>query len=149
MKTNPKNIKLKNLYWLSGILEGEGCFCYYLSPGIRVGSTDEDIVHRIAKYFQKKVHGPYKYKTNKKSFYYVDIWGIEAINWMKRLYPLMGIRRKEKIKEIINKFKIAPTKGHLKGTGAIPNCHPRRKNYAFKLCRSCYRKMKWKKGEPR
>jgi hypothetical protein len=30
-----------------------------------------------------------------------------------------------------------------------PTCHPERKHYAFHLCRSCYRKMKWSKGEPR
>lgn len=149
MYINPKNIKLKNLYWLAGILEGEGCFSYSCSPGIKIGTTDKDIVDRVAKYFNKKSRGPYKYKINKKDVYYTEIFGIGAIEWMKILYPLMGIRRKQKIKEILKRFKKAPGKGHNKGKGEKPKCHPKRKNYAFRLCRSCYRKMKWAKGEPR
>jgi hypothetical protein len=149
MYINPKNIKNNDLCWLAGILEGEGCFSYSCSPGIKIGSTDKDIVDRVAKYFNRKSRGGYKYKVNKKPVYYTEIWGIAAIEWMKRLYPLMGIRRKQKIKENIIRFKNSPGKGHNKGTGEKPLCHPNRPNYAFKLCRSCYRKMKWAKGEPR
>jgi hypothetical protein len=145
MRTNPKNIKIINLCWLAGILEGEGSFPYQCSPGICIGSTDKDIVERVAKYFDRKIRGAYKYKLNKKPVYYTEIWGIKAIEWMKRLYPLMGIRRKQKIKENLKRFKKAPGKGHNKGKGEKPLCHPLRPNYAFRLCSSCYKKMKRRK----
>lgn len=146
---NPKNIGIYKLYWLVGILEGEGCFSYDCSPGIKVGMTDKDIIQKISKIFNRKMRGPYKYKNNKKEVYYTEIFGISAIEWMKAIYPLMGKRRKNMIRKILNRFKKSPGKGHNKGKGEKPKCHPDRPNYAFRLCRSCYRKMKWVKGESR
>lgn len=52
-------IETKDIYWLAGLLEGEGAFCVRgkLSndgskgayPVIQVGSTDRDVIMRAAK----------------------------------------------------------------------------------------------------
>jgi hypothetical protein len=132
--------------WLAGLLEGEGCFCYYLSPGIVVGMTDSDVLQRVADILGSKVTGPYKYGANKKAVFYVKIWGDKAIEWMEVLLPLMGSRRTSKIKEIFKRRASAPGKGHALGSARIPKCHPDRKHYAFGLCKPCYRKERYKKG---
>lgn len=143
------SIKSNDLHWLAGILEGEGCFCYSCSPGIRMGGTDKDVVDRIGQLLGRHTRGPYKYKANRKSVFYTEIWGSNAVVWMKLLYKLMGTRRKQKITEILSRWNKAPTKAWKAGTGETPNCHPKRRHYAFRLCRSCYRKDKYKKGLPR
>lgn len=131
----------KDICWLAGILEGEGCFCYQCSPGIRVGMTDKDIIERIASLIGHNVRGPYKYRVNKKPVYYTEIWGSKAISWMMTLYCLMGNRRKERIKEIVTRWRLAPTKAHKLGTARVNDCgHTDRKHYAHGLCRSCYKK---------
>lgn len=137
---------LRDLYWLAGLLEGEGCFCYQCSPGIKLGMTDKDVVERVAKLFGRHTRGPYKYKANKKPVYYTEVWGAEAISLMEKVFPHMGHRRAMKINEIWERWQKAPGKGHKLGTGARPTCHPKLKHYAFGMCRSCYRKDKYKNG---
>jgi hypothetical protein len=137
-------VKASDLYWLAGLLEGEGCFC---SPGIKLGVTDRDVVVRVARILERHVRGPYKYGY--KPVYYTEIWAGPAIDWMRKLLPLMGRRRAAKIRSIVARWKKAPGKGHKKGTGARPRCHPNRRHYAFFMCRSCYRKNKWARGLPR
>jgi len=107
---------INNLYWLSGIIEGEGCFTTsiirkkYKLFKIKVDSTDIDIATKVSKmmlgytrlYQTKSI--TLRDKGHKK-LYCVLINGNLAIQWMMTLYPLMGIRRRARIKEIINEWK--------------------------------------------
>ncbi len=143
-------MRLNDLYWLAGLLEGEGCFCYYASPGIQLVMTDRDVVERAAALLDRHVRGPYQQPGNRKATYHTDLWGENAIGWMKKLKPLMGARRTSKIEEILSRWGNAPGRAHKSGTGLTPQCeHPEREHYAFGLCRSCYRKDKYKQGLPR
>lgn len=135
------HIKLEDIIWLSGLLEGEGCFSYACSPTITLGMTDKDIVNRVAILFGKKTRGPYKYSHNKKEVYYTSVCGSMAVSWMMILYALMGERRKQKMSEIINDWKTSSGKGHKLGTGERSNCHPNRRHYARKMCGPCYKKF--------
>ncbi len=128
--------------WLAGLLEGEGCFSYQCSPGIRIGLTDKDIVERVANNLGHHIRGPYKYRINNKPVYYTEIWGSAAIGWMMTLYDFLGERRKQKIKEIIARWKIAKTKAHRLGTARNISCsHLGKRHYAHGLCRNCYQKQ--------
>lgn len=98
--------QFKDIYWLAGILEGEGTFGNYDSSGpvIQINMTDFDVikrVHTILKCTSKISVGNYGNKTT----YTASLNGNKAIGWMFTLYSIMCERRQEKIKEIILKWK--------------------------------------------
>lgn len=97
-----------DLYWLAGILEGEGCFSKGTSKtpnrvAITVVMTDKDIVDRVAKLFNvnwvlKINRGDYKTQWR------TQLRGAKAIKLMHLILPIMGLRRQDKIKEIIQSY---------------------------------------------
>jgi hypothetical protein len=111
-------IQDKDLYWLAGLLEGEGCFSTQtekLSLAISLQMTDEDIVKRVADLFQCKYYRCYSDFSREKGHkpsYKITFRGKRALQWMKTLLPLMGNRRSQKITECIDSFK-------LKGRGIL------------------------------
>lgn len=92
--------------WLAGLLEGEGSFCKP-SPSSKGAScislqmTDEDIVSRVSDIFGVKYHKVKKTKTHFKQSFIVTKRGFGAIQLMKMLKPLMGLRRQQQIEEAI------------------------------------------------
>ena len=119
----------KDLYWLAGLLEGEGSFCKGPpsrpnSCFISIGSTDRDIVEKVALLFNVSVQEEKRRKNARphwKDVFTVRVRGLNAVNIMKQLRPLMGVRRKQQIdiaiecyrpkilrtdKMVINKVKI-------------------------------------------
>jgi len=94
----------KDLYWMIGILEGEGCFharsnhdCRY-PVQIVLRMTDKDIVQKVANYWERGIRG-YNRDKRYRTVYVTTISGTEALKWMQKLYPLMGMRRKEQIQK--------------------------------------------------
>lgn len=99
-------------FWLAGILEGEGYFGiakgistsgkFNLKPSVRVGMTDWDIILKV-----KDVIGYEDIKIRERELpsgkvhYIYDVGGKRSIDLMRLLQPLMGIRRYEAIKEIL------------------------------------------------
>lgn len=105
-----------NLYWIAGLLEGEGCFYYNpkrRSKGsymwIKLAMTDKDVIERAASIMNCNIQGPYtRVGTTHKPVYVATLYGRYAVAWMMTLYTLMGERRKETIKEILLHFKSTP-----------------------------------------
>lgn len=121
-------INLKDLYWLAGILEGEGCFfarkgskikdtkrkkskingTHHTIFGINLYMNDEDVIRRasnIMRPHDNRYHDKAPdYRTNSMGYGF-NVSGKHAIAWMMTLYPLMGNRRKQKIREIITFWK--------------------------------------------
>jgi hypothetical protein len=111
----------ESLYWLAGILEGEGFFGMitdwtggkvYRYPRIGVGMTDKDVIDRISPIFGNKTHtipapgNSHGYLTA----YRAIIVGRSAAEWMRTLYPLMGQRRKHQIDTTLAEYDaIEPT----------------------------------------
>ena len=98
-----------NLYWLAGLLEGEGCFAMRSdghNPIIQLIMTDLDVVIKAA-----QIMGCHKVVKNKqdsrggKALYRTVLYGINAVELMRKLLPYMGKRRTEKIKECILCFE--------------------------------------------
>jgi len=115
------NRSLKDIYWLAGLLEGEGCFSInkrsdgVLNYSIRITSTDYDVIARANRVLSNKntvrnYNEAKHYRRGLKPAYSAGIAGRASIGWMMTLYPLMGERRRTKIKEIINEWKIYSTK---------------------------------------
>lgn len=100
----------KELYWLAGLLEGEGYFQTKkkTSPLIALEMTDEDIMKRVCSligtsYCKPKVRKP----THKQSFK-TTLKGAKAIDLMKQILPIMGERRAQRIRECIDSYTLAP-----------------------------------------
>ncbi len=107
----------KDLYWLAGILEGEGWFgCnkrkykvksgeekIYLDPVVNLQMTDKDIIERAATLIGGSVRTYQSKRTNSKILYRVSVNGRKkAIPLMERLLPIMGERRQNKIRSILS-----------------------------------------------
>ena len=127
-------IKITEIAWLAGILEGEGYFTLIRGryPTIRLGMTDEDVIVKAARLMKRDVT---RYKTS----YIISIGGALAIQWMMTLYPYLGKRRGEQVISIIkfwreSSYKAAP------GMKSMAKCHPDRIVQGYGLCKSCYGK---------
>jgi len=103
---------MKDLYWLAGLIEGEGCFSWKhrrkgnAYPLINLKMNDLDIVQRAHKIFGCGCisKGGNNYGMSKDS-HQLQIVGQAAIDWMVCLYPMMGKRRKIRILEVFNESK--------------------------------------------
>ena len=105
----------RELYWLAGLLEGEGCFGAYrmgnnaLVPIIQLSMTDEEPVSRAAKIMR----GTYKKRSRlepRKPVYRITVAGSRSIPIMMALRPLMSPRRQEKIDECLLAEQTRPGK---------------------------------------
>lgn len=104
------------IYWLAGILEGEAYFSIkdiHSSVGIAVEMTDEDIIKRICIIFGTKYCKPKVRKSTHKQSYKTIVRGAKAVEIMKLIFPIMGDRRKERIKNCIDSYTLKP-RGVLK-----------------------------------
>jgi hypothetical protein len=73
---------------------------------IQVSTTDIDVVQRAADLFGTKL-AVLKNKTGKPMFG-AKVSGATAVGWMMTLYSLMGERRKEKIREVLARWRATP-----------------------------------------
>lgn len=100
-------MKLHDVYWLAGLLEGEGCFGLSGARGsIRIGlnMTDYDTVKRAADLLGTKVR-EVKRLPNRKQVYRTELFSNAAAGWMMTLFPLMGERRQNTMETSLNYWK--------------------------------------------
>lgn len=102
-------MKTEDLYWLAGYLEGEGTFNAggaknsdgeYTSIIVQVSSVDVDVLEKVRRIIDANRVFPVKSSRgsfNKQQMYRVQVAGVEAINLILELRPLMGERRKEQM----------------------------------------------------
>ena len=90
-------------YWLAGLLEGEGSFMrtgerYGRRPIVRVQMTDRDVVARVAAMWGVAVvpGGKQRFEHYKPTFI-AKVSGDRGADWMRRLRPLTGERRRVQI----------------------------------------------------
>lgn len=90
--------------WVAGIIEGEGTICSRPSSMgsnyVEVSMTDEDTIQKLLNTTGfGNVRGPYK-RDNKKLFWIWHVADASSLSYLlDTIYPLMSIRRQEKIKE--------------------------------------------------
>jgi hypothetical protein len=104
----------KSYEWAAGLFEGEGCVSVFEEGkvssgrkvvGIRLNLTDEDTILELKRVAGGLVNGPYTFKTkpNSKPWWSWSINRAEpAYEFLCRIRPYMGKRRKEKIDEALN-----------------------------------------------
>src|SRR6266571_8681010 len=97
---------IKDIAWVAGFLEGEGYFGINgHSVRIYVNQTDKDSVEKLRDIispesnigFQSRKH----YGDKHQDIYRFWCYGTVAVGWMMTIYPMMGKRRKEAIRETL------------------------------------------------
>ena len=103
-----------DLYWVAGLLEGEGCFTIKSRKAgtlrdivILCQMTDEDVLKKLFRLTGVgRLNGPY---TNgprgKRPRWTWAVSGRPAYKLMKSLMPLMGKRRRARICELIRRYE--------------------------------------------
>lgn len=104
-------ITTRNLCWLAGIVEGEGWIGSVAGrPALRVEMTDRDVVERIASMWHpaRQVAARTR-EANRKQLFTAGVHGVSAAGWLMTLYPLLGARRRARIKEVLAPWMARPT----------------------------------------
>ena len=97
----------KDIYWLAGLLEGDGSFSNSNgSPHIQLSMADVDVVKRAQRALRAKRVRSYSRqrhdgRTGPTHWHETRITGTRAAGWMMTLYPLMGQRRQARIRELL------------------------------------------------
>jgi len=102
----------KELAWLAGMVEGEGCIQWTKSgsPHIHISSTDKDVLEKCGRIVRRDVYGPITKATAKKPQYAVRLYGPMAASWMMTLYPMLGERRRSKVREVLAIWRARPVR---------------------------------------
>ncbi len=102
-------MKLSQLGWAAGFLEGEGCFHTGGRISIRAAQVQPDPLYLLQSILGGQVNGPYERKNPKhRPFYDWNLNGCHAIAAMMTIYALMSPKRQASIQRAIAKWKAAP-----------------------------------------
>jgi hypothetical protein len=152
---------VKDLYWLAGIMEGEGSFYMHPEGGrlylrTSLSMTDEDVVARCHEITGVGTFGgPYEGRENAKTYW---TWKIsrqtDAAAVMMTLLPLMGERRSAKIRECLSAWQAVDHPGSNATKTHCAYGHPfdevntmvlqSAKNHGKRVCRSCQTRRRQK-----
>lgn len=107
-------IPTQDIYWLAGLLEGEGYFGYGNGAQIVVKMTDEDVLTKARTIIGLEntsftTHDP---GPPRKRAYVLLINGPKAIGTMMTIFQLMCERRKQKIKKVLESWRRAKGARH-------------------------------------
>jgi hypothetical protein len=102
-----------DFYWLAGLLEGEGSFMSGPpsapnNPRISVAMTDQDIIERVAQLCQTTSQALRSRNEHHKLVYRMLLRGKNAVELMRHLHPLMGIRRQAQINRVLENYVDIP-----------------------------------------
>ena len=134
-------IKIKDVAWLGGLLEGEGSF-YLRSgkyPNIKLAMTDGDTVVKAAVMMKSKI-------CRQGNIWRTDVNGIAAIQWMMTLFPFLNRNRRNNIIKIVRFWREYAYEKAYKGLNIPAVCHPDKQavgsdaNLSDLLCIVCYKR---------
>lgn len=95
---------LNDIYWLAGMIEGEGHFRTVVTnttPVMSFGSSDFDIALRVSTLVDCPIRYHAPKKVHYKPMFRVDVTGRKAVGWMLTLYSILGKRRQQRIRGIL------------------------------------------------
>lgn len=96
-----KHPTLKDIYWTAGFLDGEGTFRFAASTqGVSASQNELEPLEKLQELFGGSI---YKSKNHKCSSW--GLWGARARGLMMTLYLLMGLRRKNQIREALKPWR--------------------------------------------
>jgi hypothetical protein len=106
-------LSITELHWLAGLLEGEGTFMTGppsspRMPILAVNMTDEDVMARLGRIFNRKVQVVRARNVRWRTSYQLRVQGSDAVRWMHLLRPLMGSRRQAQIDRAVASYAPRP-----------------------------------------
>lgn len=105
-------ITTKELYWVAGFLEGEGCFWAQrpsASAMITASQVQRSPLDHLRAVIGGTLRGPKKSSNkNAQMFFIWSIYGVRAAGLMMTLYLLMSPNRRGKIIEVLAEWKKHP-----------------------------------------
>jgi hypothetical protein len=107
------SIRDSELYWLAGLLEGEGSFLAGppsapRSPALQVAMVDRDVIDRVGGLLGVSVMVLPSRRAGWRTAYSVRVRGSHAVLWMTLLRPLMGKRRQGQIDRAVASYAPDP-----------------------------------------
>lgn len=101
------SVSILQIYWLAGLIEGEGCFSYGNHQAtVRVSTTDHDTALRLQSISGLGRVASLPQRPNCKPAW---LWRVtrssEAVGLMMTIYPLLSRRRQNKIREILSQWR--------------------------------------------
>jgi LAGLIDADG endonuclease len=101
-KETIKFMKIKDLYWAAGFLDGEGCFSLHQNKyaQIDVPQKDSQLLYKL-----KNMFGGEVYRRKNGQIFVWSIYGNYAIGLMMTLYTVMSDKRKIEIGNVISIWK--------------------------------------------
>jgi hypothetical protein len=108
-------IAASDLHWLAGLLEGEGTFIAGppsapRTPALAISMVDRDVIERVGQLIECAVNVIPARRSNWRDAYTTRVRGPRAVEWMERLRPLMGERRREQIDRALASYAPDPTR---------------------------------------
>ena len=130
---------MKEIAWLGGLLEGEGCFrlAQEKYPNISVGMTAEDTITKVANMWDTGI-------SHRGNVWVTQVNGSYAIQWMLTLYPFLNKTRRSIIIEAVKFWRKDTFARSSRGIRRMAKCHPDRVVQAYGLCSLCYSKEYYK-----
>jgi hypothetical protein len=95
------------MYWLAGLLEGEGCFTFKRpnKPVVALQMTDEDVMERAHALMGSPPPTHRKpQKEHHKASWVTQVSGQQAVDLMLLVRPYMGTRRQEQIDYAVSSY---------------------------------------------
>jgi len=107
-----------DVYWLAGLLEGEGTFDAHRGkyPRIRLAMTDRDIVGRAASLMDTPIRLAL-HPLPAQPTWHSEISGERAASVMREILPHMGARRSQKIAAVLG---VATFRGNDTPPSSVP-----------------------------
>jgi hypothetical protein len=106
-------IEVKDIYYLAGLFEGEGSFMLrkqrefeYLSMSISM--TDKDVIDKVSLILNFGRRREVNLPSNKIAYGWASNDQSRCAGLMMTLLPLMGSRRKQKIIDCLDRWKLTP-----------------------------------------
>ena len=106
-------LKIKDIAWLAGLMEGEGCFGSWRNGARKkrkmiravISMSDKDVIERVASLLGRNLTIDKAPKIKGKYMYRVAVTGSQAAALMLTVFPLMGHRRRDKIYQCMKEWK--------------------------------------------
>jgi len=93
------------MYWLIGVLEGDGSFYMKNTPMITLKMQDKDTIQLAADLMGcEKISGSPGQQPHYKYMYMARICGYKAADLMARIYSHMSLRRQGQIQSILARY---------------------------------------------
>ena len=80
----------------------------YEYPLVQVNMTDRDVIERVALVFRTKVFVGKPIPPSKLTYYRAAVQGKRAVSIMREILPFMGLRRSQKIADVIRAWEERP-----------------------------------------